>query len=570
MKQSALPPDALWQACCARLQEKIPAQQFKTWIRPLAGQASSEGEGVLIFAPNRFILQWVRERYWGIIAEELANLGVDHAELVLGAPPGAAAASPTATATSTTSSPTPASAPQWEHDERAEESAGKTAKPEAIAVTEPPSDGNLLPGEKETEKNCRKPRQANANGAQNTSEQAEDEVLAKAQMSATNGVAKHREGIEEPPPVPATARLRARRKPPLTESDPTVVPTLEALYERTRLNPNATFATLVTGRANDLARAAALQVAHHPGNSYNPLFIYGGVGLGKTHLIQAIGNAIFEKNPRAVIRYVHAEDYYADVVRAYQQKSFDAFKRFYRSLDVLLIDDIQFFQNKTRTQEEFFHAFNALTEAHKQIVITCDTYPKDIQGLEDRLISRFDWGLTVQIEPPELEMRVAILKKKAELMAVGLPDDVAFLIAKHLKSNVRELEGALNKVVAYANFQGQAIDLELAKEALKDLLNAFNRQLTIEQIQKTVADYYKIKMADMHSKKRTRAVARPRQVAMFLAKELTPMSLPAIGEAFGGRDHTTVIHAYRTITELRTQDQQLNHDVHVLLQVLRG
>jgi len=535
MNESALPPDALWQACCARLQEKIPAQQYKTWIRPLAGQASSKGGEVLIFAPNRFILQWVRERYWGIIAEELANLGVDHAELVLGAPPGAAAASPTATATSTTSSPTPAWAPQWERDE----------------------------------KNRRKPRQANANGAQNTSEHAEDEVL-KGQMSAANGVAKHREGIEEPPPVPATARLRARRKPPLTESDPTVVPTLEALYERTRLNPKTTFATLVTGRANDLARAAALQVAQHPGNSYNPLFIYGGVGLGKTHLIQAIGNAIFEKNPRAVIRYVHAEDYYADVVRAYQQKSFDAFKRFYRSLDVLLIDDIQFFQNKTRTQEEFFHAFNALTEAHKQIVITCDTYPKDIQGLEDRLISRFDWGLTVQIEPPELEMRVAILKKKAELMAVGLPDDVAFLIAKHLKSNVRELEGALNKVVAYANFQRQAIDLELAKEALKDLLNAFNRQLTIEQIQKTVADYYKIKMADMHSKKRTRAVARPRQVAMFLAKELTPMSLPAIGEAFGGRDHTTVIHAYRTITELRTQDQQLNHDVHVLLQVLRG
>lgn len=313
-----------------------------------------------------------------------------------------------------------------------------------------------------------------------------------------------------------------------------------------------------------------MQVAHHPGNSYNPLFIYGGVGLGKTHLIHAIGNAIFQNNPRAVIRYVHAEDYYADVVRAYQQKSFDAFKRFYRSLDVLLIDDIQFFQNKTRTQEEFFHAFNALTEARKQIVITCDTYPKDIQGLEDRLISRFDWGLTVQIEPPELEMRVAILKKKAELMAIDLADDVAFLIAKHLKSNVRELEGALNKVVAYANFLARPITLELAKEALKDLLNAFNRQLTVEQIQKTVADYYKIKVAEMHSKKRTRAVARPRQVAMYLAKELTPLSLPAIGEAFGGRDHTTVIHACRTITELRNQDPQLNHDVHVLLQVLRG
>jgi chromosomal replication initiator protein len=346
--------------------------------------------------------------------------------------------------------------------------------------------------------------------------------------------------------------------------------TLEALYERTRLNPAATFDTLVTGRANDLARAAAMQVAHNPGASYNPLFVYGGVGLGKTHLIHAIGNAIFRTDPRVVIRYVHAEDYYADVVRAYQQKSFDAFKRYYRSLDVLLIDDIQFFQNKARTQEEFFHAFNALTEAHKQIVITCDTYPKDIQGLEDRLISRFDWGLTVQIEPPELEMRVAIVQKKAQLLGVQVGDDVAFLIAKNLRSNVRELEGALNKVVAFANFHSQPITLELAKEALKDILHAYNRQLTVEHIQKTVADYYKTKVADMHSKKRTRAVARPRQVAMWLAKELTPLSLPAIGEAFGGRDHTTVLHAYRTINELRLTDPQLNHDVHVLLQVLRG
>ena len=286
--------------------------------------------------------------------------------------------------------------------------------------------------------------------------------------------------------------------------------------------------------------------------------------------MHAIGNAVFRHNPRAVIRYVHVEDYYADVVRAYQQKSFDAFKRYYRSLDMLIIDDIQFFNNKNRTQEEFFHAFNALTEARKQIVITCDTYPKDIQGLEDRLISRFDWGLTVQIEPPELEMRVAILKKKAEALRVLVDDDVAFLIAKNLRSNVRELEGALNKVVAYARFHGRQIGLEVAKEALKDLLHAHNRQLSIEHIQKTVADYYKIKIADMHSKKRTRVIARPRQVAMWLAKELTPMSLPAIGEAFGGRDHTTVLHACRTITELRLGDAQLNHDVHVLTQVLRG
>ncbi len=530
--------DAIWQRCCERLQGKIPLQQYKTWIRPLVGVANGADQGALqIFAPNRFILQWVRERYWGIIADELSALGITRAELTLGQPGENGAASRPApperngdpaqrdAANGSDAPPTPAH--------------GAALEPHAVAESFPAADP--------------------------TAEPAEEEPHPPSPQSAPRE--RETDPFSAPPP---TARLRARKKPPVAADDPTNAPTLEALYERTRLNPNATFDTLVTGRANDLARAAAMQVAHHPGNSYNPLFIYGGVGLGKTHLIHAIGNAIFHNNPRAVIRYVHAEDYYADVVRAYQQKSFDAFKRFYRSLDVLLIDDIQFFQNKTRTQEEFFHAFNALTEARKQIVITCDTYPKDIQGLEDRLISRFDWGLTVQIEPPELEMRVAILKKKAELMAIDLADDVAFLIAKHLKSNVRELEGALNKVVAYANFLSRPITLELAKEALKDLLNAFNRQLTVEQIQKTVADYYKIKVADMHSKKRTRAVARPRQVAMYLAKELTPLSLPAIGDAFGGRDHTTVIHAYRTITELRTQDSQLNHDVHVLLQVLRG
>ncbi|HCO77296.1 MAG: chromosomal replication initiator protein DnaA [Hydrogenophilus thermoluteolus] len=533
------PSDDLWHTCCARLQSKIPVQQYKTWIRPLAGVAvDGAGAELRVFAPNRFILQWVRERYWGIITDELAALGIERAELTLGEPPrrdNAAAASQTG-----------ATEPQTAPTAHAVASSRPHAEPEAPSVEPAPvSAGEDSAGEEEK-----------------TTSPAAPAAVPSADTAVANTAAV------SPPP---TARLRARRKPPaVNDADPTHAPTLEALYERTRLNPNATFETLVTGRANDLARAAAMQVAHHPGNSYNPLFIYGGVGLGKTHLIHAIGNAIFQNNPRAVIRYVHAEDYYADVVRAYQQKSFDAFKRFYRSLDVLLIDDIQFFQNKTRTQEEFFHAFNALTEARKQIVITCDTYPKDIQGLEDRLISRFDWGLTVQIEPPELEMRVAILKKKAELMAIDLADDVAFLIAKHLKSNVRELEGALNKVVAYANFLARPITLELAKEALKDLLNAFNRQLTVEQIQKTVADYYKIKVAEMHSKKRTRAVARPRQVAMYLAKELTPLSLPAIGEAFGGRDHTTVIHACRTITELRNQDPQLNHDVHVLLQVLRG
>jgi chromosomal replication initiator protein len=351
---------------------------------------------------------------------------------------------------------------------------------------------------------------------------------------------------------------------------PATLRIVDAVYEKTRLNPAFTFDTLVTGRANDLARAAAQQVALNPGVSYNPLFVYGGVGLGKTHLIHAIGNAVFQANAEAVIRYIHAEDYVGDVVRAYQQKAFDVFKRNYRTLDLLLIDDIQFFNNKDRTQEEFFYAFNALVEAKKQIIITCDTYPKDIQGLEERLISRFDWGLTVQIEPPETEMRVAILKKKAEVSGLDLSDDVAFLIAKHLRSNVRELEGALNRVVAFAHFHRREITLEVAKDALKDVIGAHNRQITLEIIQKCVADYYKIKVAEMYSQKRTRAIARPRQVAMWLSRELTSHSLPEIGDAFGGRDHTTVLHACRTIIDLRAKDGQLNNDLHVLVQTIRS
>jgi chromosomal replication initiator protein len=312
-----------------------------------------------------------------------------------------------------------------------------------------------------------------------------------------------------------------------------------------------------------------VQVAHNPGGAYNPLFIYGGAGLGKTHLIHAIGNTIMAENPEKVVRYVHAEDYYSDVVRAYQQKSFDTFKRMYRSLDVLLLDDVQFFNGKNRSQEEFFFLFNALIEARKQIIITCDTYPKDINGLDDRLVTRFDWGLTVQIEPPELEMRVAILKKKAEAEGIQLDDEVAFFIAKHLRSNVRELEGALKKVLAYSSFHGRVIALDLAKEALKDVIGSA-RNVGIDNIQKTVADYYKIKVAEFFSKKRTRAIARPRQVAMWLCREVTSHSFPEIGDAFGGRDHTTVIHAVKTIDSLRTKENELNHDLHVLLQVLKG
>jgi chromosomal replication initiator protein len=346
-------------------------------------------------------------------------------------------------------------------------------------------------------------------------------------------------------------------------------PEIPSNLERARLNPAFSFDSFVTGKANQLARAAAMQVAENPGVSYNPLFVYGGVGLGKTHLVQAIGNQLADHRPQARIRYIHAEAYVTDVVRAYQQKSFDEFKRYYHSLDLLLIDDIQFFSNKGRTQEEFFYAFNALVEAHKQIVITCDTYPKEIAGMEERLISRFGWGLTVAIEPPELEMRVAIVLKKAEAESVALSEDIAFFIAKHLRSNVRELEGALKKVLAFARFSGRELSLELAKEALQDILVA-SRQVSVEGIQKTVAEYFKLKISDMHSKKRSRNVARPRQVAMALAKDLTQMSLPEIGEAFGNRDHTTVLHACRTIASLRKHDTALNRDYVVLQQVLKG
>jgi chromosomal replication initiator protein len=451
-----------WSHCLMNFQEELPAQQFNSWIKSLRVELAAPGQ-IRLLAPNRFVLQWVRERYLPRIEQLLREL-----------------------------------------------------HPQATGVTLS-LDDNLERGEPDSSKPIA--------------------------------------------PAPVAAVVIAD-SPPARGSDP--------IYEKTRLNEEFTFETLVTGRSNDLARAAAQQVGLNPGISYNPLFVYGGVGLGKTHLVHALGNEVWRHHPGKIIRYVHAHDYIADVVRAYQQKAFDTFKRYYCSLDLLIIDDIQFLNGKDRTQEEFFFAFNALIEAKKQIVITCDTYPKDIQGLENRLISRFDCGLTVQVEPPELEMRVAILKKKAEAMEVPLGDDVAFLIAKNLRSNVRELEGALNRVIAFARFHNREPNIEVAKEALKDVIGAHNRQITLELIQKYVSDYYKIKVADMYSQKRTRAIARPRQIAMWLSRELTPHSLPEIGDAFGGRDHTTVLHACRTITDLRGKDGQLNNDLHVLLQSIKG
>ena len=367
--------------------------------------------------------------------------------------------------------------------------------------------------------------------------------------------------IEHPAPVEA----------PTIPSNGKIMPRiLTGADDNNRINPTFTFNNFVAGKANQLARAAAQQVAEHIGTAYNPLFIYGGVGLGKTHLIQAIGNAALHRSPGAKVQYVTSQDYVTDVVRAYQHKSFDSFKRRYHTLDLLLIDDIQFIGGKSRSQEEFFFAFNALIEAHKQVIITCDRFPKELSDVDDRLVSRFGWGLTVAIEPPELEMRVAILINKAAAENVDLDENIAFFIAKHIRSNVRELEGALKRVFAYVRFTSTPLSLAATKEALKDLLVIQNRQVSIENIQKTVADYYKIKVAEMYSKKRNRAIARPRQVAMALAKEFTQLSLPDIGEAFGGRDHTTVLHACRKIEELKESDGGINRDLVVLQQILKG
>ena len=339
---------------------------------------------------------------------------------------------------------------------------------------------------------------------------------------------------------------------------------------KSRLNSALTFDALVEGTANRMARAAAMHVASMPGSLYNPLFIYGGVGLGKTHLVHAVGNQLLADKPQAKILYIHAEQFVSDVVKSYQRKTFDEFKARYHSLDLLLIDDVQFFANKDRTQEEFFNAFEALLAKKSHIVMTSDTYPKGLTDIHERLVSRFDSGLTVAIEPPELEMRVAILINKARAEHTEMPEEVAFFVAKNVRSNVRELEGALRKILAYSRFNQKEISIQLAREALRDLLSIQNRQIGVENIQKTVADYYKIKVADMYSKKRPASIARPRQIAMYLAKELTQKSLPEIGELFGGRDHTTVLHAVRKIASERQTNTELNQQLHVLEQTLKG
>lgn len=377
--------------------------------------------------------------------------------------------------------------------------------------------------------------------------------------------------------APAQIELRVEKKlmsHPAKNTIETVVENSSSIKKSqkssARLNPTLLFDNFVTGKANQLAHAAAIQVADSPGTTYNPLFIYGGVGLGKTHLIQAIGNQFKQENKHAKICYVHATNYISDVVRAFQTKQFDEFKQYYNSLDLLLIDDIQFIADKPGTQQEFFYTLNSLIDTNKQVIITCDTFPKEISGIEPRLTSRFSCGLTVAIEPPGLEMRVAILLQKSIISKNPIGEDVAFFIAKHVRSNIRELEGALNRIEAFARFHKRPITIDLAKEALKDLLAAQNKQVSIENIQKTVSDFYRIKLLDLLSKKRTRIIARPRQMAMCLARELTQLSLPEIGNAFGGRDHSTVLHACKTIENLKNTDVSLNADFNLLNQTLRN
>ncbi len=455
---------SLWQQCLEQLENQLNAQQFNTWIRPL--QAVEEDESLRLLAPNRFVLDWVNERFIDNIRNIVTQIGTgDQHQVVL----------------------------EIGSRER------KTQEP-AVRV---------------------------AKVANNTAKQEDKR------------------------------RANFRRREDQSQ-----------IHYVSNIRDEFTFSSFVEGKSNQIAKAASVQIGENPGVAYNPLFIYGGVGLGKTHLMHAVGNLMLEKKQESRVIYVHSERFVADMVKALQHNAIDDFKRYYRSVDALLIDDIQFFAGKERSQEELFHTFNTLIEGQRQIIISCDRYPKEIDGLEERLKSRFGWGLTVAIEPPELETRVAILMSKAQQMNVELPHEVAFFMAKRIRSNVRELEGALRRVIANSRFMARPITLDFAKDALRDLLAAQDKLVTIENIQKTVAEYFKIRVADLLSKKRSRSVARPRQLAMALAKELTNHSLPEIGDVFGGRDHTTVLHGCKKIRELRDSDVRVNEDYQNLLRIL--
>lgn len=464
---------SLWQHCLQVLEQELSSQQFNMWIRPL--QLHSSDQLITLYAPNRFVLDWVRDKYMNRISELLVQFSDGNP------------------------------APRVNFD------VGSKMNTQPQVISHAAETSNVTP-------------------SSNTSHSAPSSNFSSQPKHAA--------------PVKPKAVFKSN------------------------INDSYTFDSFVEGNSNQLARAAAMQVADNPGGAYNPLFLYGGTGLGKTHLLHAVGNGIIENKKDAKVVYMHSERFVQDMVKALQNNAIEEFKRYYRSLDALLIDDIQFFAKKDRSQEEFFHTFNALLEGNKQIILTSDRYPKEIDGVEDRLKSRFGWGLNVPIEPPELETRVAILMKKAHQSKVKLPEEVAFFIAKRLRSNVRELEGALNRVIANANFTGRPITIDFVKEALRDLLALQDKLVTIDNIQKTVAEYFKIRVADILSKRRSRSVARPRQIAMSLAKELTNHSLPEIGDAFGGRDHTTVLHACRKIKELKEESHEIKEDVQNLMRIL--
>ncbi|MGT2459451.1 chromosomal replication initiator protein DnaA [Cupriavidus basilensis] len=577
-----------WQAAAAQLERELTPQQFKTWIKPLAPVGfDEEAHALRIAAPNRFKLDWVKSQFSGRITALACEYWEANVSVHFVLDPAA-------------SGRAAAGYPQQGQPGMAPAHAGP-GYPSGQPLSQNFGQPGMQPGQGAPGYGPMNQAGAQPQGGPRGGQAPyPGNYPSNAGQGNMGGMGGEIVDIDVPQLDPAEASARSYRVQPSQQPMQGGNPGQQgghqghqghpgnqghqghpghqqggqqqndSVHERSRLNHILTFDNFVTGKANQLARAAAIQVANNPGKSYNPLYLYGGVGLGKTHLIHAIGNFMLLENPRARIRYIHAEQYVSDVVKAYQRKAFDEFKRYYHSLDLLLIDDIQFFSGKNRTQEEFFYAFEALIANRAQVIITSDTYPKEISGIDDRLISRFDSGLTVAIEPPELEMRVAILMKKAAAENVSVPEEVAFFVAKHLRSNVRELEGALRKILAFSNFHGKDITIDVTREALKDLLTVQNRQISVENIQKTCADFYNIKVADMYSKKRPANIARPRQIAMYLAKELTQKSLPEIGELFGGRDHTTVLHAVRKIADERSKDAQLNHELHVLEQTLKG
>lgn len=488
-------PESVWKKCAESLKSELPSQQFNTWIRPLKLDVESGQQHINLVAPNRFVLDWVNDKFLARI-QELVDQYDDGLAMVVELSVANAGSAGT----------------RFQRRE----------KPRASMQSSP------------------MPRFSAPPALDAVAGRTDDGGSSSGQSSDSDPGAAVR--VKSPVERASTVEVEG------------------GLKHRNYLNVSFNFQSFVEGKSNQLGLAAARQVAENPGGAYNPLFIYGGVGLGKTHLMHAVGNALVEQNPRAKVVYLHSERFVADMVKALQLNAISDFKRYYRSVDALLIDDIQFFSGKERSQEEFFHTFNALLEGGQQIILTCDRYPKEINGVEERLKSRFGWGLTVPVEPPELETRVAILMKKAEQSNMLLPNDAAFFIAQRIRSNVRELEGALKRVIANAHFTGREIDVGLVRESLKDLLALQDKQVSVDNIQRVVAEYYKIKVSDILSKRRSRSVARPRQVAMSLAKELTNHSLPEIGDAFGGRDHTTVLHACRKIKELRETDADIRED----------